>query len=161
MFKYFTEKHRGSALRSEATKGFTLVELLVVIAIIGILASVVLVALAGARTRAQDTRVISSLNQIRTMAEIINSVDGNYNNVVVNADINTLMVDMAAQGGTSILRTALSTNLGYCVEVNMAGGRWGCVNSGLAIRTDLLPANAPGCAAPDNNNRNATSIACP
>jgi prepilin-type N-terminal cleavage/methylation domain-containing protein len=51
------------------TRGFTLIELLVVIAIIGILASVVLVSLQSARKKGNDTRVISGVQQIRTVLE--------------------------------------------------------------------------------------------
>lgn len=52
--------HRFSRL------GFTLVELLVVISIIGILASLIVVNLAGARERARDTQRKNDLRQVQT-----------------------------------------------------------------------------------------------
>ncbi len=55
MHKKFTKKF---------TQGFTLIELLVVIAIIGILASIVLVSLNGARAKGRDAKRISELQQI-------------------------------------------------------------------------------------------------
>ena len=46
--------------------GFTLIELLVVVSIIGLLSSVVLASLSGARERARITRMVSDFRQIET-----------------------------------------------------------------------------------------------
>lgn len=62
-------KHKQSA--------FTLIELLIVIAIIGILASIVLANLSGARKRAQISSIKSSLSSLSTAGNVC--VDGSGN----------------------------------------------------------------------------------
>jgi prepilin-type N-terminal cleavage/methylation domain-containing protein len=128
-------------------KGFTLIELLVVIAVIAILASIVFVNLGGARESAQDTRIISAMGQIRSVAEMLYlENDYNYDDVCVltspaltgtlstSGDLGTLGTEITAAGGTSIACHADATTDGnaqaYCVEVllNDDTSTW-CVSS--------------------------------
>lgn len=59
-------------------RGFTLVELLVVIAIIGLLASIVLVSVNSARTKARDSKRISDIKQLMTALELYYDTNGHY-----------------------------------------------------------------------------------
>lgn len=57
-------------LRNKNEKGFTLIELLVVIAIIGLLASVVLLALNSARAKSRDAKRLADIRQIASALEL-------------------------------------------------------------------------------------------
>ncbi len=59
-------------------KGFTLIELLVVIAIIGLLSSIVLASLKGARDKSIATKFKSEINQLVTALELYKSDTGYY-----------------------------------------------------------------------------------
>ncbi len=70
--------HKGSRGHASRQAGFTLIELLVVIAIIGLLSSVVLASLNGARKKGRDARRISDLKQLQVALELYYSDNGAY-----------------------------------------------------------------------------------
>jgi prepilin-type N-terminal cleavage/methylation domain-containing protein len=74
----YPKKRSGVKKLKQNQKGFTLIELLVVIAIIGLLASVVLLALNSARAKARDARRLSDLRQISTAAQMEYDSTGEY-----------------------------------------------------------------------------------
>ncbi len=118
-------------MKQNNQKGFTLIELLVVIAIIGLLASVVLLALNSARVKARDAKRIADVRQLASAQELYsNDNSGSYATsaaaLVTGNYIGT--VPSAPTGGscssTSYTFTGGGTaayDIGFCLEQTTAG----------------------------------------
>jgi prepilin-type N-terminal cleavage/methylation domain-containing protein len=69
---------KGKSKNKTFSAGFTLIELLVVIAIIGVLSSVVLVAVRAATIRAHDARRMSDIKEMSDALELYYDSNGRY-----------------------------------------------------------------------------------
>ncbi|MFH1047092.1 MAG: type II secretion system protein [Patescibacteria group bacterium] len=76
-------------MRQKLLQGFTLVELLVVIAIIGLLSTMAMVGLSGARQKARDTKRLADVRQIMISLELYNN---DFNGYPIEANPVTLGV---------------------------------------------------------------------
>lgn len=117
-------------------KGFTLIEMLVVIAMIGLLSAVVLVALGPSRNKAKDTRIISDLNQVRSVIETLyNPTSNTYTVTPVTTctgdsgspSINTALKDIQTNGGSACAISVSGDK--YAVSAGLASGGNYCVDS--------------------------------
>ncbi len=72
-------------VKQKTQKGFTLIELLVVIAIIGLLASVVLLALGSARQKARDAKRVADVRQIQSALELFYNDNNRYPTATASA----------------------------------------------------------------------------
>ncbi|MDO8443465.1 MAG: type II secretion system protein [Candidatus Azambacteria bacterium] len=91
--------------KNKKEKGFTLLELLVVIGIIGLLASIMVVNLTGARRRARDTKRVADIRNLQTASEDYYGKNGKYptaiSDLVSGAQIPLWPLDPLAPSGTT------------------------------------------------------------
>ncbi len=124
-------------------KGFTLIELLVVVAIIGVLATIVLTSLSGARKKGQDARTIETMAQIRNSVELQNGSSNTYANVFnVGTNAVAAVSDLASKLGLisgSYDYGADATGFAMVFPLQAVSSGYWCVDSmGIAKQTTGL-----------------------
>lgn len=112
--------------------GFTLIELLIVISIIGLLASVIVSSLVGARNQGIDARVKSEMSSLAKRAAIDESFTFSYDTVCGTNGFSTSSEIVAIVASiNTIASSTLSCNgnaTAYAASVALGTAHW-CVDS--------------------------------
>jgi prepilin-type N-terminal cleavage/methylation domain-containing protein len=129
VYSYILEIH----MNIHNQKGFTLIELLVVVAIIGILSTIVIVAVGTARNKGVDARIKSELVSVRGEAEII---------ALENDDIFSSVCDGIAGDVSDYCDDQVNSWVAYKMLNNPSDGMVGfCTDStGFAGEVAVAPA---------------------
>jgi len=132
-------------LRNKNQRGFTLIELLVVIAIIGLLASVVLLALNSARAKSRDAKRVADIRQVMSGLELYFNDCGSYP-VTAAAGLTLGAAGQGLYGGSA---ATCGTNAGTATN-----GGIGTTSSGTTYIAQMPAAPSPNdstCAAASTN----------
>lgn len=128
--------------------GFTLIELMVVIAVIGLLASVIIVALANARGKSRNAKRMADIKQIATSMEVYFNDCGSYPIILSTAAV---ILD-----GTRSLSEGTGTNCGNNNRATAADGGIATTSSGKVLFNQFPVAPTPQDLTGTCDNANTT-----
>lgn len=117
-----------SRITDTSERGFTLIELLVVVAIIGLLSSVVLASLNGARQKGRDARRLADLRQMQTALELYYSDHNAYPAATTQASAVSALSALAPGYLATISDDPLGGSYHY-VYLTTSGGTFYCLGS--------------------------------
>ena len=116
---------------SKKDRGFTLIELLVVIAIIGLLSSIVLASLNGARKKGRDARRLADLKQLQVALELYYSSQASpgYPVSTTVEDTKDVLTGLVSGGHISALPDDPLGGAYHYVYKTTAGGTFYCLGT--------------------------------
>lgn len=114
---------------------FTLVELLVVVGIISLLSSMSAVVAREARDRGRDTKIQTSLSQVRFEAALIRNLENSYvtlcngSNTLNETNDNLKIIEDEARKYSGLDPECYATEDTYCVSSPLVTGKSYCLDS--------------------------------
>lgn len=132
-------------------KGFTMIELLVVIAVIVLIVSLAIIALTQARVRANNSRIMTNMDQIRKQAEAIYAENemGSYCTAKAcfksdDSKLKNLVADIYQKNGGFAPKLLFGSN-SYCFATQLADTKTVCFdNTGKQSGTSYGPTAGTG-----------------